>query len=54
MSSPSKSSFSDTFGRMIGAPCGTSEVLTRMKMVGNVEVPQSAFMAVLKSRNADD
>nr|MBA3709344.1 elongation factor 4 [Planctomycetota bacterium] len=26
----------------------------RMKMVGNVEVPQSAFMAVLKSRSAED
>ncbi len=26
----------------------------RMKMIGNVEVPQGAFMAVLKSRSADD
>jgi GTP-binding protein LepA len=26
----------------------------RMKMVGNVEVPQAAFMAVLKSRNASE
>jgi len=26
----------------------------RMKMVGNVEVPQAAFMAVLKSRNAEE
>ncbi|MBA2482219.1 MAG: elongation factor 4 [Planctomycetes bacterium] len=26
----------------------------RMKMVGSVEVPQAAFMAVLKARNADD
>ncbi len=26
----------------------------RMKMVGNVEVPQSAFMAVLKSRTAEE
>jgi len=26
----------------------------RMKMIGNVEVPQAAFMAVLKSRTADE
>ena len=26
----------------------------RMKLVGNVEIPQSAYLAVLKSKSADE